>query len=80
MFAKRMDEIEDLGCTERKLLGLKPAGKNYVTFRKGHLQVDVRGFIKSDAGKASVESVIRRAPGKKPEDAEGPQSSHEARR
>jgi hypothetical protein len=64
MFAKRIDEIEDLDCHERKLLGLKSSGKNYVTFRKGHMQVDVGSFIRSRSGKDSVKNVIRHSPRK----------------
>lgn len=74
MLAKRLDEIQDLDKAERKLLGLDKKRVHYVTFRKGHMQVDVKRYVRSCAGKKSVANVIQNSPGKRKDD-----ESHKAK-
>ena len=68
MQTRRLDEIQDLDNEERVLLGLEAQSFNYVTFRKGHMQVDVKSFVRSRSGQKSVARVIKHSPRKAADD------------
>ncbi|WP_426281653.1 hypothetical protein [Lysobacter soli] len=68
MSAKRKSETGETGSVQRTQQ--KVVKKTYVTFRNGHLQLDVRGYLNSREGRDSVTRVIKLSKGmpRKPKD------------
>jgi hypothetical protein len=58
MSAKRKNE-GGFNLDQTGLGGAKSRSESFVTFRNGHLQLDVRGYLRSEEGKKSVAKVIR---------------------
>lgn len=62
MSAKRKDEAKGLEATQRSKLSGR-FSKTFVTFRNGHMHLDVKGYLASREGRESVQKVIRLSQG-----------------
>lgn len=54
MSAKRKNEAKDPDVAPRR-----ERTKTFVTFRNGHMHLDVKGFLSSREGRESVQKVIQ---------------------